>query len=69
MLPQSMDSGNLDRNSTWVTAGNVLRVDAIWNNGSLDGDISVPAGSQARFVLATRRNGSSRVVSAGISWP
>ena len=61
--------GNLDRSATWLTAGNVLRVDAIWRGPYLEGDVSIPAGAQARFVAGTRREGPNRVVTAGISWP
>jgi hypothetical protein len=58
----------LDRNVTWLTAGNVMRVDAIWRSGSLEGDISLPAG-RLRIVAGTRRDGTTRVVTAGLSWP
>jgi hypothetical protein len=61
-------TGTLDRNNTWLTAGNVLRVDAIWRDGVLDGGLSFPAGAQARFVLGTRHDGAARVFTAGISW-
>ena len=60
---------NLDRNVTWLTAGNVLRVDAIWRSGRLEGDVSVPAAPHLRFVAGTRRDGTSRVYTAGLSWP
>jgi hypothetical protein len=59
----------LDRNVTWLTAGNVMRVDAIWRNGNLEGDVSVPLGAHTRIVAGTRRDGTTRVVTAGISWP
>ena len=59
----------LDRNVTWITAGNVLRVDAIWRGGNLEGDLSLPAGSGVRFVAGTRRDGPNRIYSAGVSWP
>jgi hypothetical protein len=59
----------LDRNVTWLTAGNVMRVDAIWRNGNLEGDVSVPVGPHARIVAGTRRDGTTRVVTAGIAWP
>jgi hypothetical protein len=60
---------DLDRSSTWLTAGNVLRVDAIWRGANLEGDVSLPLGTQARFVAGTRRDGANRVVTAGVSWP
>jgi hypothetical protein len=59
----------LDRNVTWLTAGNVVRVDAIWRGGFLEGDVSLPAGSQLRFVAGTRREGPNRVFTAGLIWP
>jgi hypothetical protein len=59
----------LDRNVTWITAGNALRVDAIWRGGNLEGDFSLPAGPQVRFVAGTRRNGPSRIYTAGLIWP
>jgi len=62
-------TASLDRNVTWLTAGSVLRVDAIWRGGNLEGDVSVPVGAQIRLVAGTRRDGPSRVVTAGISWP
>jgi hypothetical protein len=61
-------AGSLNRSVTWLTAGSVLRVDAIWRGGYLEGDISVPAGPHARFVAGTRREGPNRVLTAGISW-
>ena len=62
-------TASLDRNVTWLTAGSVLRVDAIWRGGYLEGDVSVPVGAHIRLVAGTRRDGASRVVTAGISWP
>jgi hypothetical protein len=60
---------SLDRSVTWITAGNILRVDAIWRGGYLEGDLSLPAGSQVRFVAGTRRDGPNRFYTAGLSWP
>ncbi len=60
---------SLDRNVTWLTAGNVMRVDAIWRSGSIEGDVSVPLGAHTRIVAGTRRDGTTRVVTAGIVWP
>jgi hypothetical protein len=65
----AMGVQTLNRNVTWLTAGNTMRVDAIWRNGNIEGDVSVPAGAHARFVAGTRRDGTSRIVTAGISWP
>lgn len=62
-------TSTLDRNVTWVTAGSVLRVDTIWRGGSLEGDVSLPAGPHVRFVAGTRRDGPSRVYTAGLIWP
>ncbi len=60
---------SLDRNVTWLTAGNVMRVDAIWRNGNIEGDVSVPLGTHTRIVAGTRRDGTTRVVTAGLIWP
>jgi hypothetical protein len=60
---------DLDRNVVWITAGNVLRVDAISRGGTLEGDISLPAGSGARFVAGTRRDGPNRIFTFGLSLP
>lgn len=60
---------DLDRSSTWLTAGNVVRVDAIWRGSAIDGDVSLPLGRQARFTAGTRRNGANRLITAGVSWP
>ena len=65
----SAGTTNLDRSVTWLTAGNVLRVDAIWRGSELAGDVSMPVMQHVRFVAGTRRAGASRVVTAGISWP
>jgi hypothetical protein len=62
-------TNTLDRNVTWITAGTVLRVDAIWRGGYLEGDVSLPAGPQVRFVAGTRRDGSNRMYTAGLIWP
>lgn len=62
-------TSSLDRNVAWLTAGNVLRVDAIWRGNNLEGDISIPAGAHARLVAGTRRDGPNRVLTAGVSWP
>jgi hypothetical protein len=62
-------TSSLNRNVTWLTAGSVLRVDAIWRGGFLDGDVSLPAGPRARLVAGTRRDGPNRVYTAGLSWP
>jgi hypothetical protein len=62
-------ANTLDRNVTWITAGNVLRVDAIWRGGNLEGDFSLPAGPQVRFVAGTRRDGPNRIYTAGLIWP
>jgi hypothetical protein len=63
-------SANLfDRNVIWVTAGNVLRVDAISHGGRLEGDISLPAGPQVRFIAGTRRDGLNRIVTLGLQLP
>jgi hypothetical protein len=59
----------LDRNVTWITAGNTLRVDAIWRSGNLEGDVSLPAGPHFRFVAGTRRDGPTRLYTAGLIWP
>ena len=58
----------LDRNVTWLTVGNVLRVDALWRNGNLEGGFSFPFGAQFRFNAGTIRDGSNRVYTAGLSW-
>jgi hypothetical protein len=60
---------NLDRNVSWLTAGNVLRVDAIWRSGKLEGDVSVPVAAHLRIVAGTRRDGTARVYTAGLLWP
>jgi hypothetical protein len=60
---------NLDRNVTWLTAGSVLRVDAIWRGGNLEGDVSVPAAAHLRLVAGTLRDGTRRIYTAGLSWP
>ena len=62
-------TSSLNRNVTWLTAGSVLRVDAIWRGGFLDGDVSLPAGPRTRLVAGTRRDGPNRVYTAGLSWP
>ncbi|HEY5339797.1 MAG TPA: hypothetical protein VIK27_02120, partial [Candidatus Aquilonibacter sp.] len=62
-------TGTLDRNVTWITAGSVLRIDAIWRGGNLEGDVSFPAGARVRFVTGTRRDGPNRIFTAGLSWP
>jgi hypothetical protein len=67
--PYPTGSGTLDRNVTWITAGSVLRVDAIWRGGNLEGDVSFPAGARVRFVTGTRRDGPNRIFTAGLSWP
>jgi hypothetical protein len=69
VYPTGVQMQMLDRNVTWLTAGNVMRVDAIWRSGNLEGDVSVPIGAHARIVAGTRRDGTTRVVTAGISWP
>ncbi len=58
----------LDRNVTWLTVGNVLRVDALWRNGNLEGGFSFPFGAEFRFNAGTIRDGSNRVYTAGLSW-
>ena len=58
-----------DRNLIWLTAGNVLRVDAISHGGRLEGDLSIPAGPQIRFIAGTRRDGPSRLVTFGLQFP
>jgi hypothetical protein len=62
-------TNTLDRNVTWLTAGTVLRVDAIWRGGYLEGDVSLPAGTHVRFVAGTRRDGPNRTYTAGLIWP
>ena len=58
-----------DRNLVWITAGNVLRVDAISHGGRLDGDISLPAGPQIRLIAGTRRDGPNRIITFGLQLP
>jgi hypothetical protein len=65
----STGTTTLDRNVTWITAGNTLRVDAIWRSGNLEGDVSLPAGPHVRFVAGTRRDGPTRLYTAGLVWP
>jgi hypothetical protein len=60
---------SLNRSVTWVTAGNVIRVDGILRGGYIEGDVSVPTSSQVRLVVGTRREGARRVYTAGLSWP
>ena len=59
---------DLERNVTWVTVGNVLRVDGIWRNGNLEGGFSFPFNSEFRFSAGTIREGANRVYTAGLSW-
>jgi hypothetical protein len=61
-------TNSLNRSVTWVTAGNVVRVDGILRGGYIEGDVSVPSGS-VRLVVGTRREGVRRVYTAGLIWP
>jgi hypothetical protein len=60
--------GNFDRDIVWVTAGTTLRVDAIERGGKIDGDASLPLGSQIRVIAGTRREKSGRIVSLGLTY-
>jgi len=60
---------SLNRSVTWITAGNVVRVDGILRGGYIEGDVSVPTKGLMRIVVGTRREGPRRVYTAGVSWP